>query len=245
MKKSMKFIRAIGLTAMLVSGVILVQFAGAGKNAETERYKEMLKVFFSSGQIAYDYHASFDTEDSAGLVSSGRMIRSGQDYIDSNAQYYRILAGNTFLNVDLGMKSVFLVDIAAIEAKMGFVRADLNNTLFNVTDSNYAGLGTWHMIAPQKNDSLVGVVFTVSDTTGQPVSKVEFLFKGTEVHTMNVHFSNAGQVSEGVTNMMVRMTNFSAGHTDLSEKIAAVISMDGPGGPLLADRFRDFKLRRL
>ena len=246
MNKSLKYILALCFTGVLVLGVVLVQFAGADKASETEQYKEILKTFFSAQNISYDYQARFDLEDTSGISSKGKIIKKGADYVDSNEQYYRILAGNTFLNIDLGMQSVFVVDIQKMEQKMGFIREDLNNGLFDVTDSNYAALGTWRILE-RKPDATVHVEFKVNDSTAQMIRKVEFVFKDRSIENMAVHFTCAEAIQQdnGVKNLVVRMNNFSTDSIDLNRKIAEVVRLDKKANPVLVNRFRNFQLKQL
>src|SRR5690606_6768714 len=140
MRKSFKITMVVSVCMLLLLGLALAQIASAEKKADVEQYRDALTTFFSSNNIAYDYQAKFNMEDTSGLSSSGRIIKCGQDFVDSNEQYYKIMVGNTFMNVDFGMRSVFLVDIPKMEQRMGFVRSDLNSNLLNVTDSNFAAL---------------------------------------------------------------------------------------------------------
>lgn len=244
MSKSFKLLSAIGLALTLIVAVTWAQLANAEKSADTEHYKEALRSLFSANTIAYDYQAKFDLEDSSGFVSSGKMIKSGQDFIDSNEQYYKIMSGNIFLNVDLGMRSVFVVDIQKMEKSMGFVRSDLNSALFNVSDSNYASLGTWTLQGTSPDGADL-VVFKVSDTADQPVSEVAFTFRAMTLEKMEVHFTNYGDIGSGARNMVVRMYNFNTGNMDLQKPMSEVVRLDGPGKPVLLNKFSDFELKQL
>lgn len=245
MNKSLKSIRFFSFTIALLLGIVLVQFAGADKTSEAEHYKERLKSFFNAKHLSYDYQASFDLEDSAGIVSKGKIIKSGPDYVDSNGQYYRILSGNTFLNVDLGMQSVFVVDINKMEQNMGFRREDLNSSLFDVADSNYAALGTWKVL--DRKPDATRVEFQVSDTAAQMIRKVEFLFAENAIAQMEVHFSRADalQQGSGVKNLVVRMSNFSRDSVDLTRSIAEVVRLGNTSAPALVGKFKNYQLKQL
>lgn len=245
MKKSIKSLLYISFTIALLLGIVLVQFAGADKASEGEQYKERLKAFFSSGHLSYDYQASFDLEDTAGIISKGKIIKSGPDYVDSNGQYYRILSGNTFLNADLAMQSVFFVDINKMEQRMGFRREDLNSGLFDVADSNYAALGTWKVLDRQPDATRVE--FKVSDTTKQSIRKVEFVFTENAIASMEVHFSrtDALQQGNGVKNLVVRMNNFNKDTIDLNRSVAEVVRLEDHAAPVLVGKFKAFQLKQL
>lgn len=245
MNQSTKRILIFSFTVALMLGVVWVQFAGADKNAESEQYKERLKAFFNSRYLSYDYQASFDLEDTAGLVSNGKIIKSGPDYVDSNGQYYRILSGNTFLNVDLGMQSVFMVDINKMEQNMGFRRDDLNAGLFDVADSNYAALGKWTVL--DRKPDATRVEFKVSDTTQQMIRKVEFVFNESTISSMEVHFSraDAAQQGNGVKNLVVRMNNFNRDSVNLARSIAEVVRMENLSAPTLVGKFKNYQLKQL
>ncbi|GEM_PF-2244988 len=245
MKKSIKHILILSFTIALMLGVVWVQFAGADKSTEGEQYRERLKTFFNSNHLSYDYEASFDLEDTAGIVSKGRIIKSGPDYVDSNGQYYRILSGNTFLNVDLAMQSVFVVDINKMEQDMGFRREDLNAGLFDVADSNYAALGTWKVL--DRKPDATRVEFAVRDTTEQMIRKVEFVFNESTITNMEVHFSRAEalQNGNGVKNLVVRMNNFNRDSVDLSRSIAEVVRLENRAAPILVGKFKNYQLKQL
>lgn len=245
MNKSLKRILFFSFTLALLLGIVLVQFAGADKTSEGEQYKERLKAFFSSDYLSYDYQASFDLEDTTGIVSKGKIIKSGPDYVDSNGQYYRILSGNTFLNADLNMQSVFFVDINKMEQNMGFRREDLNSGLFDVADSNYAALGTWKVL--DRKPDATRVEFKVSDTTQQMIRKVEFVFTESTIASMEVHFSRADalQQGNGVKNLVVRMNNFNRDSVDLARSIAEVVRLENRSAPTLVGKFKNYKLKQL
>lgn len=244
MKQSTKRILIFSFTIALMLGVVWVQFAGADKSSEGEQYKERLKAYFSSKHLSYDYQATFDLEDTAGIVSNGKIIKSGPDYVDSNGQYYRILSGNTFLNADLGMQSVFFVDIKKMEQNMGFRREDLNSGLFDVADSNYAALGTWKVL--DRKPDATRVEFKVSDTTQQMIRKVEFVFTESAIASMEVHFSRADALQgNGVKNLVVRMNNFNRDSVDLATAIAKVVQLDNRAAPTLVGKFKNYQLKQL
>lgn len=245
MNQSTKRILFFSFTIALMLGVVWVQFAGANKNSEGEQYKERLKTFFSSDHLSYDYQASFDLEDTTGIVSKGKIIKNGTDYVDSNAQYYRILSGNTFLNVDLGMQSVFMVDINKMEQNMGFRREDLNAGLFDVADSNYAALGTWKVLDRQPNATRVE--FKVNDTTQQMIRKVEFVFNESTISSMEVHFSrsDAALQGNGVKNLVVSMNNFNRDSVDLARAINNVVRLENLSAPALVGKFKNFHIKQL
>lgn len=245
MNQSLKRLLFIFFTIALLLGIVLVQFAGADKAAAAEEYKERLKKFFSSKHLSYDYQATFDLEDTAGIVSKGKIIKSGPDYVDSNGQYYRILSGNTFLNVDLGMRSVFFVDIQKMEKNMGFRREDLNSGLFDVADSNYAALGTWSVL--ERKPDATRVAFKVNDTTGQMIRKVEFVFNEQSIQQMEVYFTRADalQQGNGVKNLVVRMNNFNKDSIDLNRSIAEIVRLEDRAAPALVGKFKAFQLKQL
>jgi len=130
----------------ILAQLILLICCCAGASAQTADYTRYLRKagdMLGSASLSYRYRVLL-VENKTGKVvdsMSGRLYKSGSNFLDSNATALSLLSGNYFFKADPKGKYAYIYDLSLAEKKMGIKRAQLNNAIVNIPDSLLQKMG--------------------------------------------------------------------------------------------------------
>ncbi|MNS43004.1 hypothetical protein D3C72_753980 [compost metagenome] len=173
MKKILKVVAYIAPVLLISIGLVYAQMgSGKPKKDINHRYLEMAKEYMAKmPSLSYDYTYNLYNNETVADNISGRLYKIGQDYVDSNNYYSKVLFGDFYVLYNHQKKTAQYLNIPKLEQQLGMSRSEMFTELFNLPDSSFYQIGK--VTAVKSSAGIVDLTYVLNDTSGQ-IQKIKF-----------------------------------------------------------------------
>lgn len=173
MKKILKIVAYIAPVLLISIGLVYAQMGTVkpGKDIN-HRYLEMAKEYMAQmPSMSYDYTYKLYNNGTVADNITGRLYKIGQDYVDSNNYYSKVLFGDFYVLYNHQQKTAQYLNVPQLEQQVGMSRSEMFTELFNLPDSSFYQIGK--VAAVKTNAGIVDLTYTLNDTSAQ-IQKIKF-----------------------------------------------------------------------
>lgn len=173
MKKILKIAAYIAPVLLISIGLVYAQMGSAKSRRDiNHRYLDMAREYMAQiPSLSYDYTYKLYNNGAVSDNITGRLYKIGQDYVDSNNYYSKVLFGDFYVLYNHQQKTAQYLNVPKLEQQLGMSRSEMFTELFNLPDSSFYEIGK--VVAVKSDAGIVDLTYTLNDTTAQ-IQKIKF-----------------------------------------------------------------------